>query len=741
MSTKISYSNCSHKLINGEFCENCGSIYSNDEFLIKHIKYNYQCELSPINICQNMILSNNEIPENAGNITNKIYLEKRKEIKTLLKNMNTSLDNNSSTFFLSLLYTDLIFNNYTLEEIFTDNTNINRYSFSSDNVFLIKKCLLIALSCLVVASKFNEKDPHVPDLISFIRIYNQNSKFFFIISVEELRGVEVIILKLLKYKLNYYSLYQFVTFFFANGILFEKNISESIFIQKYKYSMKKIIEKIYVKSREILDLLIDEYDKYYNLFNSKNNYITAIEILIYSIEHVLDIKIVDEESNYYYFPAVYNINIDYDKHLELYSVINNILKNNESNNNNYINLNSSYKKIDMEISSRLNNNNIRNNLNYNFDYSSNLLKSDIDLINKYSSINNDITNKSNLCLNSISNFEKLHKSERELLSSNIKEKNYKPRYYFKTKFKNNKITDLFDNSNEISSINKLNTIISYGINDKKIEENDENKDNSNINSNIFSSKNKYEYYGISRNSNNNLNYNALNENEKEKESYQNYLKKYIEINPYSTKINFGKNYRYTNISSNSTFSQSLFNNSKNINSSPKNILNKTKKIFDETHKKNLEYEDSKNDIKLDNNATLKNNREDNSFNHLINSYLNKSNYELIKSMNERKNNIDKNINENNNDNSESNIVYKLKNEYLSDKKNRYNNKEEKGKENSIIINNNIQINNFNYIGKENTYNYYYNNNQQNINGRENLNIDNYISKKYFNINQNKNNEK
>ena len=730
MSSKNNHSNCYHKLINNEYCQNCGAIYSNDEYLIKHIKYNYQCELSPISLCKKMISSNNQIPEKASNIQNKTYFEKRKEIKTLLKNMNTSLDNNSSTFFLSLFYTDFIFTNYALEEIFRDD--MNRYSItSSEHIFSVKQCLLIAVGALVVASKFNEKDPHVPDLNSFIRIYNQNSKFYFIISVDELKEIEVIILKLMKYKLNYYSLYQFLTFFFANGILFEKNLSESDLIQKYKISEKKILEKIYVKSREILDLIIDEYDEYYSLFNGKYNYITAIEILVWSIEHVLEIKVIDEESKYYYFPDVYNININYDKHLKIYSIINDLLAKSENNNNSNNNMNSN---IDIDLSNRLRNNII----NYHFDYGSNYIKSDIEGINRYNI--NDRNNNNNLCLNSITNFDELKKSDR--LSSDYKYKFYKTRYHYKIKHKNNNISDYFEDTHDISRINKLKSKASYGEDDKKIEENDENKNIININDDYFSSKNNYEYYGISRNSTNDLSYNPLkdNENENEKESYLNYLKNYNEINPYSTKYNFGKNNRYNNISSNATFSQSWFNNNFNINPSPKNILNKTKKIFDETYKKNLEYENTKNEPKLTNNSSLKKNNEDESFNYLMNSYISKSNYEILKNMNnnryERKNNDEKNINDNF---LESNIVYKLKNEYLNDnKKNKYN-KDEKGKENSIIINNNIQINNFNYLGKENTYNYYYNNSQQNINDRENLNIDNYINKKYFNMNQNKNN--
>ena len=148
---------------------------------------------------------------------------------------------------------------------------------------------------------------------------------------------------------------------------------------------------------------------------------------------------------------------------------------------------------------------------------------------------------------------------------------------------------------------------------------------------------------------------------------------------------------------------------------PKNILNKTKKIFD---------------AKIENDNKKRKKEENENLNFFINSYINKPNYAILKIMNKDK----KEKNESNQNLSESNILYKLKN-------NNY--REERGKEkNSIIINNNIQINNFNYVGKEhNTYNYYYNNSQKDMKEKENMdiNIDNYINKKYFNMSNMNNN--
>ena len=200
---------------------------------------------------------------------------------------------------------DFIFENYSLEEILNNNTN---KFYLSDNIYKINNYVLLSLACLVISSKFNERDPHVPDLNSFLRIYNKYSNFYFNFALNELMNAEVNILKILKYKLNYFSLYQFVTFFFSNGLLFEKNIQNSELIQKFKYSEKKLLEKVYVKSREILDLIIDDYEKYNILFNGRDNYITAIEILLWSIENILNINIIEEQ---YIFPLFYHIEINY----------------------------------------------------------------------------------------------------------------------------------------------------------------------------------------------------------------------------------------------------------------------------------------------------------------------------------------------------------------------------------------------------------------------------------------------
>ena len=674
---------------------------------------------------------------------NKIYFENRNKIKLLIKNINTCLDNNSSTFFLSLFYMDFIFEHYTLEQIL--NINMNNF-YLSDNIYKINNYVILSLACLVIASKFNERDPHVPDLNSFLQIYNKYSKFYFIFSLNELMNAEVNILKILKYKLNYYSLYQFVTFFFSNGLLFEKNIIISEINQKSKYSKKKILEKIYVKSREILDLIIDDYEKYYILFNGRDNYITAIEILLYSIENILNITIIDE---LYIFPLFYHINIIYSKHIEIYSVIYNILNKNE-------NLNIS--------------NSIINYSNYNFNYSNYFENNQMNIIKKQKT-----NNINNLCLMSVSNsnYNLDDILKKQTIFSDLKINNSKSYYNSKNKDKNEnqnkdgENVDYYSHKNEFNEINSdnnnnnnlLNSDISYEIyssennnNNNKINENYGNKYIYSMSENMMpiisgedikvgriKNNEKRDYLNYTKNINNiskNLykslnNYNEINpinsnrKNEEKKDNNYNnfdYIAKKINKDIKSTnKRNL--NMDYNNNSSKSTYYKSWFNNT-NTNNSPKDILNKTKKIFDESNKRIIDFNNNNN------------NNDNDQSNIMVNSYVNKSNYinqikDIHNNNKEQLKKSNKNLFSNISDN---NIIYKRKNDYINNPIN--NNKDEKSKEKTIIINNNIQINN--YIDKENNNSNYYNNSQQNISGIENINLENYINKKYFNMNKNNN---
>lgn len=77
------------------------------------------------------------------------------------------------------------------------------------------------------------------------------------------------------------------------------------------------MKKIYILAREILDNFIDS-DKYYDLYFGKNNYIVVVEIFLWSIEHILRLRLKDDEN---IFKLIFNINIPQEKHKEIYNLI------------------------------------------------------------------------------------------------------------------------------------------------------------------------------------------------------------------------------------------------------------------------------------------------------------------------------------------------------------------------------------------------------------------------------------
>ena len=601
-----------------------------------------------------MIESNKILKSRNKRNENKMYFENRNDLKMLIKFINSGLDNNSSTYFLALLYMDYIFDNYSIKDIFN---LYNPYSFET--------YVLISLVCLVIASKFNEKDPHVPDLNGFIKVYNKYSKFYYIFSIHDLRNMEVIILKLFKYKLNYYSLYQFITFFFANGILFRNNIENSCIQKRINYSEKKILEKIYVKAREILDLIINDFDKYSELFIESDIHISAIIILSWSIDNILNIKIINEESKFFNF---YDIDINYFKYKEIYSKINKIMNVNQKD----------YKQNFENIS--LN--------SYNFNYGN---------INR----NNE---KKNLYLLSLSNksinINDILKGRR--LISDLKGKDNKEIYFYKSR----KTIKYKDNDFE-RNINKLNS----DSENKLVLQ----KKNDNIN--------KVLKNDMSRNSENNFLFNQYNiesENELNKISpfsiqntHENNEK---EISSYDSKFfNFNDNHLYDEINSKKLNLKKKLNiEYNNLNKSHfyKTMIDNTKDIFYKTNK----ILDESNNLTINNYENLTN--INNSNNTIITNYQDKfNNPETTNNKTNLYNNVKPKKNSYNNL-SDNNIIYKLKEDYY----NLF--KKDENKKKTIIINNNIQINN--YIHKEIEK-------DSNLDNFEHLEKDN--NKKYSNINR------
>ena len=218
------------------------------------------------------------------------YIYHRKSIFNILHKIMLKLGFKSQVFFLSANYLDIIFSSKKI-----NNSKINIYA--------------IALAALSISAKFCEMDPIVPELQYFIKLYNHfmGYKLKYPIFLNDLKSAEIYILKLLNYKLNYYTIYDFNSFIFIHGILKSQK-------ENNNYKQKQLLEKIYKRSRYYLDV---------TLINTKlcfkyDALLISIYILEKSIKEILDkdenkLSIKDIMSKYF--------NIKYENNKQYQSLI------------------------------------------------------------------------------------------------------------------------------------------------------------------------------------------------------------------------------------------------------------------------------------------------------------------------------------------------------------------------------------------------------------------------------------
>jgi len=202
------------------------------------------------------------------------YILNRTSLFSLIRKISNKMGFKSQTYFLSIYYLDILF---------------------SKNKKIECNYKTLGLACLLLSAKYIENDPYVPNLPSFIKAYNIVVGYKYIISVTDLFYAEVLTCKMLGYKLNYYTIYDFDSFFFGHGIIKMEQIRDlnngNLAKNKNNYEVntfnsiiiRQILEKIYRKSRHYLELIIN---------NSKiclkyNSLIISIYIMKKSIEEIL----------------------------------------------------------------------------------------------------------------------------------------------------------------------------------------------------------------------------------------------------------------------------------------------------------------------------------------------------------------------------------------------------------------------------------------------------------------------
>ena len=228
------------------------------------LNFFYNIEISPKDLFDSMKRNiYNNFSSYSFSLISKEYLELRNDLFDLIKKISDKMGFKSQTYFLSIYYLDILFSQ-------------NKKSDCNYNI--------LGLACLLIASKYCENDPAVPELKIFIKIYNRIVGSKNSISVSDLFYSEVMACKMLNHKLNYYTVYDFNSFFFIHNIVKWEQLN-NLYNDNNRYSMKhsskeKIFEKIYIKSRYYLDNLIQS-----TISLKYNSLLLSIYIMKKSIEN------------------------------------------------------------------------------------------------------------------------------------------------------------------------------------------------------------------------------------------------------------------------------------------------------------------------------------------------------------------------------------------------------------------------------------------------------------------------
>ena len=231
-----------------------------------HPKFKLNNEISYIKIYQHMkkncVNLSKYFSLNNSNDNIKFNVDLRNSLVKNLFILSKKLKFKSLTIFKSINYFDLILNSYSPKDE--------------------RDYMRIALICFIISSKFWEKDPLIPNIIFFIRNFSEiiDNKYFF--SCNEIRLFEIECLKILNYNLNICNKYDFLCFYFTQGIVYyenNKNIIDKI--EKIYLIIRNLIEEISISNIEI---------EYY----SKSNL-----VIKYIIKCLIEKYFNKEQTNYF----------------------------------------------------------------------------------------------------------------------------------------------------------------------------------------------------------------------------------------------------------------------------------------------------------------------------------------------------------------------------------------------------------------------------------------------------------
>lgn len=279
-----------------------------------------------------------------------LYFSKRKKLINIIKDVHIFLNFNKDTFYSAVYYLDIICNKL----IESEDINFENYDFKS-----------LAISCLILSSKFTDNDPNIPNIKLYLYEKNSNNSNIKTSDIFKIKEFEIDSLIRLCYKLNYSNLFSYLKVFYCNGFIFNNDIEFFKRISKFNDSNKinnqendinnkfySYIEFAYKKCDQLIYLIVNDenflcnnYDKIDQEY-SKNSNIDQEDAfdcfkiicgLIYFCREFLYKKIndefsFDEENKNYYeiwgknLQSLYNINfIEFEKE---YTLIKRYLNNN-----------------------------------------------------------------------------------------------------------------------------------------------------------------------------------------------------------------------------------------------------------------------------------------------------------------------------------------------------------------------------------------------------------------------------
>ena len=195
------------------------------------------------------------------------YLLKRSSLIVTLRKICNKFNFKIETYFLSIHYLDIVMlENQTYKIVFKNFTSL-------------------AISCLSLAAKFIENDCDVPQLTYFIQAYKKVIEDRKTIAISDLIYNEVRICKILKYKINYFTIYDFNLFFIKQGIILNNNEIEKINYDKnipIETYINKLTEKIFKKAKNYVEIFINR-----KISLKFNTLLLSIYIMQKSFESVL----------------------------------------------------------------------------------------------------------------------------------------------------------------------------------------------------------------------------------------------------------------------------------------------------------------------------------------------------------------------------------------------------------------------------------------------------------------------